>query len=62
MRGFGGAVLKDLLSNTPNSSKSLPDRANTPRVIRVGLWVMNRLEVRNLQQSKELVPGVTRPL
>lgn len=30
MRGCGGAILKDLLSNTPNSSKSLPDMADTP--------------------------------
>lgn len=30
MRGFREATLKDLLSNTPNSSKSLPDMANTP--------------------------------
>lgn len=29
MREFGKAVLKDLFSNTPNSSRSLPEMADT---------------------------------
>lgn len=65
MREFGKAVLKDLLSNPKLfqvSSRDGDTLLNKLCTLPKGHCVMNRLEVRDLQQSKELIPGVTRPL
>lgn len=65
VREFGKAVLKDLLSNPKLfqvSSRDGDTLLNKLCTLPKGHWVMNRLEVRDLQQSKELIPGVTRPL